>query len=156
MTAIPTAISAAEARALREFSRGLRVIECGALLGYSTLLFADQAASVVSIDRHEGYGPSTLAPYLSNIAGRRNVIVPVVADCRDVLPFLTGDRYFLDLDGTYATTRAALAAIRDSRVPVAVHDFRRQSCDGVARAILDAGYDIEQVIDSLAIVVRRG
>lgn len=155
MTAIPTAVSAPEARALREFSRGMRVIECGALLGYSTLLLAEQAASVVSIDRHEGYGPSTLAPYLSNIASHRNVVVPVVADCRQVLPFLTGDRYFLDLDGTYETTRAALTAIRDSRVLVAVHDFRRQSCEGVARAIVDAGYDIEQVVDSLAFVVRR-
>lgn len=155
MTPIPTAISAAEARALREFSRGLRVIECGALLGYSTRLLAEQAASVVSIDRHEGYGPSTLAPYLSNIASVRDIVVPVVADCRRVLPFLTADRYFLDLDGTYATTRAALAAIRESGVLVAVHDFRRQSCEGVSRAIVDAGYDIEQVIDSLAIVVRR-
>lgn len=155
MTAIPTAISTAESRALRTFSRGMRVIECGALLGYSTLLFAEQAASVVSIDRHEGYGPSTLAPYLSNIAGHRDVIVPVVGDCRQLLPFLTADRYFLDLDGTYATTRAALTAIRDSRTPVAVHDFRRQSCAGVERAILDAGYDIDQVVDSLAIVVRR-
>lgn len=155
MTAIPTALSAAESRALRTFSRGMRVIECGALLGYSTLLFAEQAASVVSIDRHEGYGPSTLAPYLSNIAGHRDVIVPVVGDCRQLLPFLTADRYFLDLDGTYATTRAALTAIRDSHVPVAVHDFRRQSCAGVERAILDAGYDIDQVVDSLAIVVRR-
>ena len=155
LTTIPTAISPAEARALRVFSRGMRVIECGALLGYSTLLLAEQAASVVSIDRHEGYGPSTLAPYLSNIASRRDMIVPVVADCRAVLPFLTGDRYFLDLDGTYATTRGALTAIRDHGVLVAVHDFRRQCCDGVARAILDAGYDIEQVVDSLAIVVRR-
>lgn len=160
---IPTALSRPETAALQAFVRGRRVIECGALLGYSTLAIAATAAHVVSIDRHEGYGPSTLAPFLSNIDGQRDRIEPVIGDARIVLheksvpiyeKLFPTERYFLDLDGTLETTRAVLAIIPVGR-PIAVHDCHRQSCTGVLEAIAAAGCVISHVVDSLAFIERR-
>lgn len=156
MSRIPTALSSAETRALAAFARDMRVIECGALLGYSTRVLASVASKVVSIDRHEGYGPATLASFMSNLEGHFDKVVPVVADCAALLPFLRADRYFIDLDGTYETTRRVLEALPHYNCGVAVHDFDRQSCSGVKRAILDTpGYEIDHVVDSLAFIRRR-
>jgi hypothetical protein len=132
----------------------MKVVECGALLGYSTLRIAEVAASVVSIDRHEGYGPSTLRAYMSNIEGLSNII-PVVAEASQLLPHLKADRYFIDLDGTHETTLSVLNAIPTGWAWAAVHDFRRQNCAGVERAIHDAGFEVEETVDTLAIVRRR-
>ena len=66
-TDIPTALSPAESMLLQRVARGRRVVEAGALLGHSTIVLASTAASVVSIDKHEGYGPSTLGAWLRNI-----------------------------------------------------------------------------------------
>jgi hypothetical protein len=152
---IPTALSKLETHALQAFVRGQRVVECGALLGYSTLAMAEVAAHVLSIDRHEGYGPSTLAQYMSNIAASRDRVTPVVADCVRALPYLRcADRYFIDLDGTHETTLGALCAIPFNS-PVAVHDLLRQNCGGVLTAILAAGYKITNVVDSLAFIERQ-
>jgi predicted O-methyltransferase YrrM len=134
---------------------GMRVVECGALLGFSTLAMAEVAAQVVSIDRHEGYGPPTLAPFLSNIDGHRDKIIPIIADARQVVGVVDADRYFIDLDGTYQTTFDVLSRIPARGVPVAVHDYERNSCEGVKKAILDARYEIDEVVDTLAIVRRR-
>lgn len=150
---IPTALSPREVRALQEFTRGMKVVEAGALLGFSTLTLAEVAHSVISIDKHEGYGPSTWRAYRSNIEGAGNVI-PIKGDAIALIKHLHADRYFLDLDGTFHTTRAVLDAIPAS-VPVAVHDFRRVNCEGVERACLDLGFDICKVVDTLAIVRRR-
>lgn len=151
-TDIPTALSRNEVRALQSFTEGLRVVECGALLGFSTLTIADVAASVVSVDRHEGYGPSTLSAFLSNIEGRANII-PVQADCIKLLPYLNADRYFIDLDGTYETSLAVLNAVRHGTL--AIHDFNRQRCDGVQKAVFDSGWHIDYVVDTLAFLNRR-
>lgn len=151
MKQIPTAMSAREAQALQRFARGQRVVECGALLGYSTLVLADVATSVVSVDRHSGYGPSTLRAFRSNIEGVPN-ITSVVGDARDVLPHLCAERYFIDLDGTYETTRAMIDAIRGDAM-IAVHDFARSHCAGVERAIRDC--EVLEVIDTLAILRKR-
>lgn len=153
---IPTALSIAETRELGIFARHMRMVECGALLGYSTLVMAETASHVVSIDRHEGYGPSTLHAFLSNIEGCHDRITPVVADCRALLPMLTCDRYFIDLDGTYETTRAVLEAIPYRNIPIALHDFERNNCPGVIQAVLDTpGYEIDRVVDTLAFIRRR-
>lgn len=153
---IPTALSPAEARELRSFAEGMRVIEAGALLGFSTLLMAETAAKVISIDRHEGYGPSTLSAFLSNIEGRGEKIIPVIADVRSIIPFLRADRYFIDLDGTYETTKAVLEAIPFENVSIAIHDFGRNNCPGVERAIMECeGVDIDRVVDTLCFLRKR-
>lgn len=129
------------------------MIEAGALLGASTVVMAEKAARVISIDRHQGYGPSTLNPFLSNVAGFSNVI-PVVADARRIIGSLKGDKYFIDLDGSYETTKAVLEEIPYT-LPVAIHDFRRQNCSGVEKAILELDYEVQTVVDTLAVIRRR-
>lgn len=152
---IPTALSKREEKALQRICRGMKVLECGALLGYSTLTIAEVASQVVSIDKHEGYGPSTLHQFLCNIDGWRDKIIPVIADARRLVPFFEVDRYFIDLDGTYETTKEVLSSIPYRGLPVAVHDFGRSGCQGVERALIDAGFEIDEVVDTLVIARRR-
>jgi protein-L-isoaspartate O-methyltransferase len=64
---IPTALSLPEARELARLAEGRRVVEAGALLGFSTVVLARAAASVVSVDRHEGYDAPTLGKFLRNL-----------------------------------------------------------------------------------------
>lgn len=152
---IPTALSDREVVALKRMAGGMRVAEAGALLGHSTLQLARVASLVVSIDRHEGYGPSTLRSFMSNVEGAGNII-PIVGDAKQILPLLEVDRYFIDLDGTYETTKAVLSAIPFRNQQIGVHDFGRVNCEGVAKAILEVdGYIIDEVVDTLAIVRRR-
>jgi hypothetical protein len=150
---IPTALSPREVDCLQAFCRTMRVVEAGALLGYSTLAIAAVAHSVISIDRHRGYGPTTWGAYRSNIEGIPNII-PVRADAARVLGAFTADRYFLDLDGTLPTMRAVLDAI-PYHVPVAVHDCCRSGCDGVEEALRELDYDVTAHVDSLVIARRR-
>lgn len=135
----------------------MRVVEAGALLWASTSILAETALKVVSIDRHEGYGPSTLAPFMSNMflrQGLRDKVVPVIGDATKLVGLFNADRYFIDLDGTFETSYKVLDAI-PYRVPVAIHDFARQRCQGVEPAILATGYTILETVDTLAICVRR-
>lgn len=151
---IRTALSDGEARALARLADGRRVVEAGALLGASAVVLGSTAASVVSIDKHEGYGPSTLRAYRSNLdryALRRNVR-PIVGDVVDHLPLVPADVAFIDLTGEYALTRVALESTT-ARV-IALHDLCRVHCDGVERAIKDTGLQIVEHIDSLAVCVR--
>ena len=153
---IPTALSPNEVEALRRICRDQRVVECGALLGFSTIVIADVAKYVISIDRHEGYGPPTYRPFMSNISRYRDRIFPIIGDVREALLGKIADRYFIDLDGKYRTTLSALCAIpAGPEKIVAVHDFGRAHCDGVEKAIITAGYDVLEVIDTLAVCRRR-
>lgn len=152
---IRTSLSPGEMRALMRLAEGKRVVEAGALLGASAWVLSHTAASVVSIDRHEGYGPSTLSTYHSNLwrfAAGRN-IRPVVAEVLDALPTVAADFAFIDLTGEYALTRRALEV--SSAGVVAVHDCCRVHCAGVERAIQDAGFVITGQVDTLVICERR-
>src|SRR5688572_3274291 len=111
LTRIPTAISHAEGRKLREFARDQNMVEAGALLGFSTLLMAETARHVISIDRHSNYGPPTLRTFLSNIQGNLNKITPITGEAEDYVGWFANCRYFLDLDGTYQTTLGVLEKI---------------------------------------------
>jgi hypothetical protein len=149
---IPTSLSAREANCLHRWAHNKRVIEVGALLGYSTIQLSGVAASVISIDRHEGYTGPTLKPYLFNIwqYGRANVL-PVVGDALTELPKFWGDFGFIDLTGQKELTSAALKAIRCPIV--GIHDFTRTNCEGVAEAI--KGMDVLEVSDTLVIVRNK-
>ena len=146
---IPTALSAREVNSLQRWAHGKRVVEAGALLGYSTLRLSDVAKSVVSIDKREGYSGPTLAPYLHHVWNYGNAnILPVQGDVLTELPHYRGDFGFIDLTGKFELTQAALAAIRCPIV--GIHDFSRPKCEGVAQAI--EGMEALELTDTLVIV----
>ena len=127
---IPCALSKPEYRLLAELTDGRRVVEAGALLGGSTVHIARFAASVISIDKHEGYSVPTWRQYRSNLQrfGAYNV-KPIKADCLLALPGAPAELAFLDLTGGRSLSYAAVRAVHPSVRLVAVHDFGRQGCD---------------------------
>lgn len=151
---IPTTLSPREVRLLTRVTESRRVVEAGALLGFSTIATACKASHVVSIDRHEGYSGSTWHPFLSNLHrfGVRDKVTPVKGDIKDVLPLYHGDIGVLDLTGTFEDTLQALALFQ---VPyLLIHDFQRVKCEGVERAIKAARLNIEEVVDTYAFCSR--
>lgn len=139
---------------LLRLAQGRTVVEAGALLGATTLKLATVAKQVVSIDIHNGYGPSTYRAYMSNLArfGDMNIITPVQADAVEMLPSVDADLVFIDLTGEFDLTQRALRAVK--RGVICVHDLLRQNCQGVERAISFAGWKVAYAVDSLAVLER--
>lgn len=154
MTSVPTSMSDRETRLLQFYARDRRVVEAGALLGYSTIQLASVARSVVSIDKHAGYTAPTYRQFRSNLErfGVAHKGTPIVGDALDHLPGHTGDLGFLDLTGHRGLTRAALQACRAPLV--AIHDFDRAHCPGVAQAIRDLQLRVVEQVDTLVIVEK--
>ena len=155
ITDCPTSISRREAEALQRWAYGRRVIEAGSLLGGSTIIIAEVAAHVTSIDKHQDYTTPTARRFHSNLlrAGLAGKVDSIIGDCRVELPRSTGDFTFLDLTGDYLLTKQALLA---STTPlVAVHDMGRVRCGGVEQAIRELGYEILEHVDTL-VVCRKG
>lgn len=152
MTDCPSALSARETRLLQHYAHQRRVVEAGALLGYSTIMLARVAARVVSIDKHEGYTTPTLRRYMTNLE-RASVlprVTPIVGDAIELLPRHAADLAFIDLTGERELTLAALLAVRAPIV--GVHDVTRSRCRGVCDAIRIAGYSSLAHVDTLAIL----
>lgn len=154
---IPSAVSKREARVLQQRAAGRDVVEVGSLLGFSTIQLARAARSVVSIDRHTGYTHwknDTLRQFRRNIevAGIAKRVRLIVGDLFSIQQ-PAADLVFIDLDGTYNTT---LAAIRMARAPlIAVHDFQRSCCKGVEQAVEASGHQVIERADSLVILQSR-
>lgn len=156
---IKTAVSAREVQALRALAAGKRVIEVGSLLGYSTIQLARCAVHVDAIDPHNGYpyfNPApTLPIFLANLArwGVIGKVTPRIGLAQDWLPKLKAGLTFIDCTGFYDDTRYCLNQ-STSRI-IAVHDFGRRGCDGVAKAVLEyvrkQGKELS-VVDTLAII----
>jgi hypothetical protein len=157
---ISSSLSKREARELEALARNRYVIEIGSLLGYSTILMAKQAISVVAIDPHAGYpsyNPSpTLNYFMDNITkhGVSRRVIPVLAKAQDALPVLRhADMAFIDATGRYDDTRFCL----DNLYPevLACHDYGRRSCEGATRAVDEfvKRYNKQcRVVDTLAII----
>lgn len=155
---------------LRTLARGKRVVEIGALLGFSTVTMAQVAESVISIDPHDGYpfyNPSPTLPIFRHNLDRYAVSDKVEVRVSNAQHFFgkarrvgkerakePGDAFtFIDCTGFYADTAFCL-----SHAPVgtiACHDFGRRGCAGVDQAVRDylkkSGRKLT-VIDTLAII----
>lgn len=163
---IPTAVTLAEGNRLRELARGKRVLEVGSLLGYSTVLMAQVAKHVVSVDPHEGYPASNPRPTLWQF--RRNIflhgvadkVTPMIGTDDVVLPLLDTRQFglvFIDGTGEYDMT---LAAMRRA-VPLlrycgalAVHDCGHPDWPGAmdaAETFAREGRRTFELIDRLAV-----
>lgn len=154
---IKSALSAREDYALRKYARHRNVTEAGALLGHSTCELGRTARSLASIDRHTGYDGlpnDTLRLYLRNleVAMLPIKVTAVVGDAITELSKYPADFVFIDLCGTHSVSLGALSA---AIAPlVAIHDFARQNCRGVATAIAASGLQIIERIDSM-IILRK-
>lgn len=154
---IPTALSSAEAATLVTFGAKGRIVEAGALLGASTLLLSHTAPLVRTVDRFVGYGPSTLAPFMSNLSrwGAGNVEVRV-GDCLEHLPQMEGEVAFIDLTGEEGITRSAMNALHPSIRYALVHDLTRVHCSGVERALTSLpNWRLVEAVGTLGVLVRR-
>lgn len=132
---IPTFISPEEGAELRRLAEGRYVLELGTQWGYSGLLMAEVARSVVSVDWHmgdvdSGYGDS-LAGFAANFRehGSPPNLFPVVGLTQHVLPLLKPLQFNLlfhdaghDYDSLVRDLDLALPLLRWNAV-VAVHDW---------------------------------
>src|SRR5689334_23021520 len=119
---IPTALTELEAKELIAQSDGKRVVEAGALLGFSTIHLAQRATHVISIDRHEGYNDApTLNLFTRNLHRYRvnNRVQTVQGNVLDHIADYEADFAFIDLTGKYQLTKDVLNRVR-ARV-VGVH-----------------------------------
>lgn len=153
---IPTALSKAETDFLLRVCRNLRVVEAGALLGYSTLVMGSVASHVTSIDRHEGYSGSTFNRYTQNLHRySRGNVRTVCANALTALPGLVGDVAFIDLTGDEALTRNAVLALNPSIRLALVHDLGRVACDGVAAALNSLrDWRLIEGVDTIGVIAR--
>lgn len=128
-------MTSSERTLLLWLARGRKVIECGSLIGNSTVPVAQVASKVVSIDKHEGYGPPTLKRFLTNIDAVAHKVDVKVGDVAYFLPGIDADVCLIDLLGTYELTKWCLEHLHPSLTFVAVHDCHRPHCGGVDAAI---------------------
>jgi hypothetical protein len=156
----PSSLSDRETACLQRWARDKRVVEAGALLGYSTIKLAEVATHVVSIDKHEGYTTPTLRRYLTNLerAGVRGKVTPLVGDAPPLLASVRDvDFAFIDLTGKGDLT---MTSIMRSHAPiVGVHDFGRPGCEveGVVRLLWSHyRWTILELVDTLVVCRRPG
>lgn len=160
---ILTALSPAEAEALQAVARGRRVLEIGSQFGFSTVVMAEVAQLVVSIDWHRGDGNvgfmNSLTTFRENLEryGVGDRVIPIVARSQDSLPLLRPGFHLLFHDGNhdYQTVRDDLTAAWPLITEyILLHDYGR--FDGLTRACHEVLGQPRQVVDSLAIYnVRR-
>lgn len=142
-------LSEQEADELRSLASGGRVLELGSWKGRSTIVMAEVAELIVSVDRHLGIGSASdpapsLYEYLDNISGHANV-VPVIADWAKIYLMFSNqffDLIFVDGDHDAASVQRdfeiAMALQKEGSV-IAGHDWDFDSVrEGVRLAGLDA------------------
>jgi hypothetical protein len=155
---IPTALSLRETKLLKRLSIGKGVLEIGSLLGYSTVNIAKEARIVTSIDPHEGYpydgAETTIHKFINNLAKYKVDNVKVHKNMFQDVELGNHDFAFIDLDGTYETTKSVLEYTKDIPL-ITIHDYGRQGCSGVAEAIRKQGSKIIQVIDTTVIIENK-
>ena len=96
-------LSDQEAGELQRLAAGKTVLELGAWKGRSTVVLAEVARYVVSVDRHQGIeevgGEDSLPDYLEAVRGLPNVAI-VIGDFESIVPLLAVafDLVFVDGD----------------------------------------------------------
>ena len=131
---IETAVSRVEAIYLAELARGGVILEVGAQFGFSTIVLAQTAKLVVSVDWHRGddwngWRPS-LQIFMDNLAryGVLDRVVAVVARSEVALPVLWAPFDMAFIDGNHSFHRvlsdAKLSRMQMKRnAPFVFHDY---------------------------------
>ena len=160
-TDISTAMTLREAKTLYDLAQGKRVLEVGALLGYSTCVLAQTASRVYSCDPHDGYPRHTPRPTLNQFKdnirryGFEERVYPLIGRAQEMLPKLEAipDMTFIDTTGRYDDTMYCMEHC-NSKV-IAVHDMYRGGCEGATQAVLDFVKKHNrtlEVLDTLAVI----
>jgi predicted O-methyltransferase YrrM len=143
---IPSAITPAEAARLYELSAGKLVLEVGSLLGHSTVVLAQGALRVVSVDPHEGYPTHnprpTLRPFLANLErfDVRDKVAVMIGTDEEILPHLQSGQFslaFIDCTGEYDVTLTAMRRcipLLHHTAALAVHDCGHPDWPGALAA----------------------
>lgn len=164
---VESAVSQAECAELAGLAEGLTVLECGAWLGRTTIVLAQAAASLHSVDWHRGDPHagegSTIIEYISNLnryGALANPRVSIhVGRFDEVLPVLKPgafDVVFLDGFHSYEQVRDDIVLLHPlvaAGGTLAFHDYGVEQF-GVTKAV-DEMYEVDHVVETLA-VVRLG
>ena len=144
-----------EADELRKLADGKTVLELGAWKGRSTVVLAETARVVMSVDNHGGIPTmpdidDSLDDYLATVRDLPNVVI-VIADFQTVVPHLgTFDLVFVD--GTHddePVARDANLALTVDPTVIAFHDWDIRAVS----ATVSLAYHRKptRIVDSLAI-----
>jgi glycosyltransferase involved in cell wall biosynthesis len=167
---IPTAITGEEAAKLASLASGGDVLELGAQYGFSTVILAQAARRVTSVDWHQGDASiaamtgeeceNTWEPYLANLIryGVRSKVDAMRGRFADVLPALAKsgalfDGVFLDAQHDTASVEADLALALPLVRPggwVAFHDYGRGEGNGFP------GFGVTEAADRFGIAGTAG
>jgi predicted O-methyltransferase YrrM len=160
---ILTAVNPSEARKLQDLAAGQRVLELGALHGYSTLAMAATGAEVWSVDWHRGDEQSqfgdTLASWAEHTRAQRfrGSVVGLIGRFEQVLPLLRRESFggcfhdgAHDAESVARDIRLALPLLRPGGW-LAVHDWGVYGVSAGLRPLLG---DPDLRVNSLAIWER--
>jgi hypothetical protein len=118
-----------EARELSRLAVDQVVLEMGAWKGRSTVVLAEVASYVISVDRHrgipqEGWAEDSLPDYLEAVRDLANVAI-VIAHFEQIVPHLRGiDLVYIDGDHDYQAVEAdILIALLVEPSVVVMHDW---------------------------------
>lgn len=139
--AINTSITEGEAAALAELATDGGCVEIGSAYGYSAIVMAQRARSVVAIDPHHQLDSfATMQDNLAS-AGVADKVRIWLANSGDALPQLPSDTYdlvFVDGDHHHSQVTFDIAhgwrAVRPGG-HLAVHDYGEDTCTGVLPAV---------------------
>lgn len=143
-------------RELRRIAEGKWVLELGAWKGRSTVVLAEVAHYVVSVDRHKGIparDDDSLADYIEAVRPLENVAM-VVASFVDFVPLLAAefDLVFIDGDHDLASVEADIElAVALSPTMIAFHDW---DFEAVRQAATSALGEPDSIGGSIASFVR--
>ena len=154
--AIESSLTEREAAELQRLGALKRVLEVGAAFGYSTVVLAEVAVHVISVDPHEVHG--SLDIHTANLEryGVTAKVGRLVGPSMNMLPALDDHQFdlvFVDGDHTAAGVSFDLGeALRLVVVggTLAFHDWNEESCPGV-RIALEAWRTPDYIIDTLAV-----
>lgn len=158
--AISTSITAAEAEALRQLSRGARTImEVGSAFGYSAVVMAHAGATLVAVDPHAWL--TSLQVMQGNLAayGAAGWVLVDQRPSQVSLPERAAAGWRCDLifiDGDHGESAVehdvtwALELLADDGV-LACHDYDEDTCPGVRPALDRVLGTPHELVDTLAI-----
>lgn len=155
---IYTSLTTDEAKALRQLAQDRNVLEVGAAYGYSTVLMAEVAESVTSIDPHDAL--NSLATLNRNLIDAKvdDRVDVRVGRFADIAPTLFARHFglvFIDGDHSYEAVKHDLEWARRLVKPygavIAMHDYGEESCQGVKRALDEWGVAPTFIVDTLAV-----